>query len=64
MKFLALLISEYEKKQFSLPPVDPIETIEIRMEDVGDKPADLVKEYDDKDTISKVLNYKQPLSLN
>jgi HTH-type transcriptional regulator/antitoxin HigA len=34
------------------------------MEDVGDKPADLVKEYDDKDTISKVLNYKQPLSLN
>jgi HTH-type transcriptional regulator/antitoxin HigA len=64
MTLLALLISEYEKKHFSLPPVDPIEMIKIRMEDFGYKPADLAKEYGDKGTISKVLNYKQPLSLN
>lgn len=63
MKLLALLISEYEKKQFNLPPVDPIEIIKIRMEDFGYKPADLAREYGDKGTISKVLNYKQPLSL-
>lgn len=63
MKLLALLISEYEKKHFSLPPVDPIEMIRIRMEDFGYKPADLAKAYGDKGTISKVLNYKQPLSL-
>ena len=63
MKLLALLISDYEKKHFSLPPVDPIEMIKIRMEDFGYKPADLAKEYGDKGTISKVLNYKQPLSL-
>lgn len=64
MMLLALLISQYEKKHFSLPEVDPIEMIKIRMEDFGYKPADLAKEYGDKGTISKVLNYKQPLSLN
>lgn len=64
MLLLALLINQYEKKQWSLPEVDPIEMIKIRMEDFGYKPADLAKEYGDKGTVSKVLNYKQPLSLN
>jgi HTH-type transcriptional regulator/antitoxin HigA len=64
MLLLALLINQYEKKQWSLPEVDPIEMIKIRMEDFGYKPADLAKAYGDKGTVSKVLNYKQPLSLN
>ena len=61
---LAFLINQYEKKQWSLPEVDPIEMIKIRMEDFGYTASDLAKEYGDKGTISKVLNYKQPLSLN
>lgn len=38
----------------------------LKLDDIefGYKPADLAKEYGDKGTISKVLNYKQPLSLN
>lgn len=60
---LILLISQYEKSQWDLPEIDPIEMIKIRMEDFGYKPADLAKAYGDKGTISKVLNYKQPLSL-
>lgn len=64
MLLLAYLISEYEKKQSTLPEVDPIEMIKIRMEDFDYKPADLAKAYGDKGTISKVLNYKQPLSLH
>ena len=60
---LVHLVSAYELKQWSLPEVDPIEMIKIRMEDFGYKPSDLAKEYGDKGTISKVLNYKQPLSL-
>ena len=64
MLLLALLINQYEKKQWSLPEVDPIEMIKIRMEDFGYKPADLARAYGDKGTVSKVLNYKQPLSLN
>ena len=60
---LVHLISEYEKATSTLPEVDPIELIKIRMEDFGFKPADLAKKYGDKGTISKVLNYKQSLSL-
>lgn len=61
---LVHLISEFEKKNSSLPELDPIEFIKIRMEDFGYKATDLAKEYGDKGTISKVLNYKQPLSLS
>ena len=64
MPLLSLLINEYEKKHFSLPEVDPIEMIKIRMEDFGYTASDLAKEYGDKGTVSKVLNYKQALSLN
>jgi HTH-type transcriptional regulator/antitoxin HigA len=60
---LAHLINEYEKKTYQLPELDPIEYIKIRMEDFGYKSADLAREYGDKGTISKVLNYKQALSL-
>jgi HTH-type transcriptional regulator/antitoxin HigA len=64
MLLLSILISEYEKKHFSLPEIDPIEMIKIRMEDFGFTASDLAKVYGDKGTVSKVLNYKQPLSLN
>ncbi|MBN8672518.1 MAG: helix-turn-helix domain-containing protein [Chitinophagales bacterium] len=60
---LVHLVSEYEKKQWSLPEVDPVEMIKIRMEDFGYTAADLAREYGDKGTVSKVLNYKQALSL-
>lgn len=63
MLLLALLINQYEEKQWSVPEVDPIEMIKIRMEDFGYTASDLAKEYGDKGTVSKVLNYKQPLSL-
>ena len=61
---LAFLINQYENKLWTIPELDPVELIKIRIEDFGFKPADLANEYGDKGTISKVLNYKQPLSLN
>lgn len=61
---LAFLINQYEEKLWNIPEVDLIEFIKIRMEDFGYKPIDLAKEYGDKGTVSKVLNYKQHLSLN
>ena len=64
MLLLAFLINQYEEKQWSIPEVDPIEMIKIRMEDFGYTASDPVKAYGDKGTVSKVLNYKQPLSLN
>ncbi len=63
MLLLSLLINDYEKKHFILPEVDPVEMIKIRMEDFGYTASDLAKEYGDKGTVSKVLNYKQALSL-
>ncbi len=58
------LINKYENSKWPSLEMDPVEIIKIRMEEFGYKPADLAKEYGDKGTISKVLNYKQPLSLN
>ncbi len=63
LMLLVKIISEYETKTSTLPELDPIEFIKIRMEDFGYKAADLAKVYGDKATVSKVLNYKQALSL-
>lgn len=61
---LVHLISTCEKSNSTLPDVDPTEMIKIRMQDFEFKSADLASVYGDKGTVSKVLNYKQPLSLN
>jgi len=61
---LVHLIENYENKLWDLPEVDPVELIKIRMDDFGYKAADLAAIYGDKGTISKVLNYKQTLSLS
>lgn len=62
-QLLAFLINHYEEQLWEMPAIDPIELIKIRMEEFGYKPADLAREYGDKGTVSKVLNYKQALSL-
>ena len=61
---LVHLIGNYENSLWDLPEVDPIEMIKARMEDFGYKASDLANAYGDKGTVSKVLHYKQPLSLN
>ncbi|SEF40015.1 Helix-turn-helix [Algoriphagus boritolerans DSM 17298 = JCM 18970] len=61
---LVHLMLEYENKLWDLPEVDPIEIIKIRIQDFGYNAATLAKEYGDKGTVSKVLNYKQSLSLS
>lgn len=61
---LVHLISTYEEQQWDIAEINPIELIKIRMKEFGYKPADLATAYGDKGTISKVLNYKQSLSLS
>lgn len=60
---LALLINHYEEAKWPFPDPDPIEMIKFKMEHLGYTASDLAKVYGDKGTVSKVLNYKQPLSL-
>jgi HTH-type transcriptional regulator/antitoxin HigA len=62
-QLLAFLINHYEESLWEMPEVDPVEIIKIRMEEFGYKASDLAKEYGDKGTVSKVLNYRQALSL-
>lgn len=64
LQLLVKLISDYEEKTSTLPAADPIELIKIRMEEFGYNPQALASVYGDKGTVSKVLNYKQALSLN
>lgn len=64
LKLLVKIIAEYEQKLSDLPDVDPVELIKIRMEEFGYNSKDLSLAYGDKGTVSKVLNYKQSLSLN
>ncbi|HMR18476.1 MAG TPA: XRE family transcriptional regulator [Sphingobacterium sp.] len=64
LQLLIKLVSDYEDKTSTLPEVDPIELIKIRMEEFGYNPKELAIVYGDKGTVSKVLNYKQSLSLN
>ena len=64
MMLLAYLINKYENSKWPAFDMDPVEIIKIRMEEFGFKAADLAKEFGDKGAISKVLNYKKPMSLN
>lgn len=61
---LVHLISKYENSKWPTLEMHPVEIIKIRREEFGYKPADFAREYGDKGTISKILNYKQPLSLS
>jgi HTH-type transcriptional regulator/antitoxin HigA len=60
---LVTLIQQYEGSKWNLPELDPIELIKVRMEDFGYRSSHLAEVYGDKGTVSKVLNYKQSLSL-
>ncbi len=60
---LAYLINKYENTQWSFPDLDPVEIIKIKMDEFGYKSTDLGREYGDKGTISKVLNYNNPCLL-
>lgn len=62
-QLLGHLISEYEKRNWDLHEIDPIKAIRIRMKEFGYKATDFVDEMGDKGNLSKVLNYKRPLSL-
>ncbi|PZX54526.1 HTH-type transcriptional regulator/antitoxin HigA [Algoriphagus ratkowskyi] len=60
---LALLIDEYEKNNFPIEAPDPIETIEIRMEEMDLKQKDLIGIIGGKSRVSEVLNRKKKLTV-
>ena len=61
---LALLIEQYEKKQFPMDPPDPIEAIRFRMEQQGLRKKDLISYMGSAAKVTEILNGTRRLSLN
>jgi HTH-type transcriptional regulator / antitoxin HigA len=59
----AMIIAAYEARIQPPRPVDPVEAIKFRMEQMGLKRADLVKIIGSKSKVSEILNRKRRLSL-
>ena len=63
LEILALIIEDYEKKNYPIPPPDPIEAIKFRMEQMKLKQKDLAKILGHKSRASEILNRKRKLTL-
>ena len=63
LELLALLVEEYETKNTSLGPPDPIEAIVFMMEQKDLRQADLVPILGSRSRVSEMISRKRPLSL-
>lgn len=63
LELLALLIQDYEAKNFKFEPIDAIDTILYRMEQQGLTRNDLIPYLGSRSKVSEVLNRKRPLTL-
>jgi len=61
---LALLVEDYETKNYPIDPPDPIEKIKFRMEQMGLKQADLIEAFGGRNRASEVLNKKRRLTID
>ncbi len=60
---LAILIDEFEDKNYPIELPDPIEAIKIRMEEMQLKQIDLVDAIGGKSRVSEILNRKRKLTV-
>ncbi len=63
-ELLALLIEDYEDREYPIESPDPIVAIRIRMEEMELKQKDLVGVIGSKGIVSEVLNRKRKLTVN
>jgi HTH-type transcriptional regulator/antitoxin HigA len=64
LMLLGYLIDQYEEKEFPISTPDPIEAIEIRMDDLALSKKDLLPIFGDRGTMSKIFNKQRALSLS
>jgi HTH-type transcriptional regulator/antitoxin HigA len=60
----ALLIDDYEKKNYPIEAPDPIEAIKIRMEEMNLRQSDLISTIGSKSRVSEILNRKRKLTVD
>ena len=63
IELLSLIIQDYERKVSPTPPVDPIDAIHFRMDQMGMTAKDLIPYIGSQSKVSEVLNRKRPLTL-
>ena len=63
-ELLALLIEDYESREYPIAAPDPIVAIRIRMEEMELRQKDLVGIIGSKGIVSEVLNRKRKLTVN
>jgi HTH-type transcriptional regulator / antitoxin HigA len=63
LELLLLLVKDYEDKHIKLPEVDPIETIKLKMEELGLKAKDLESIIGTKGHVSSILSGRRDLTL-
>jgi HTH-type transcriptional regulator/antitoxin HigA len=63
LEILALIIEDYEDKNYPISPPDPIEAIKFRMDQMGMKQSDLAEIIGHKSRASEILNKKRKLTL-
>lgn len=64
LELLSLLVEDYEKKHFPVPPPHPIEAIRFRLDQLGLDEKDLGKILGFRQRKSDILSGKRRLSLN
>lgn len=64
LELFAVLVQNYESKNFSTELPDPIDAIEFRMEQQGLEPRDLIPYVGGRSKVSEILSRKRPLTLN
>jgi len=63
LEAITILASEYEKKHFPIPEIDPIDAIRERMEQLHLSQKDVAKYFGGDNRASEVLNRKRNLTL-
>lgn len=61
---LAMLVDEYEKKQYPIESPDPIEAIKIRMEEMHLRQIDIASDLGGSNRASEVLGKKRKLTVD
>ena len=63
LELLLVLVKDYEDKHFSIPELDPIEVIKLKMEEKGLKAKDLEALIGTKGHVSLILSGKREVTL-
>ena len=63
LQLLALIVEEYERKHYPVPPPDPIEAIKFRLEQMGLSETELTKILGGRQRKYDILHKRRKLSL-